>query len=82
MALQGRITPGSVELLEETIVASGTSTITYDGIFDNDKYSEYTINLNETVLNDGSFNLSIKYRGGGSTLLAAQQVIMLELLVD
>jgi hypothetical protein len=71
MALQGRITPGSLELLEETIVASGTSTITYDGIFDNDKYSEYTINLNETVLNDGSFNLSIKYRGGGSTLFGS-----------
>ena len=71
MALQGRVTPGSVELLEETIVSSGTASITYDGIFDNDKFAYYTVNLNETILNDGSFNLSIFHRGGGSTLFGS-----------
>ena len=73
MALQGLVNNnlGALELLQETIVSSGTSTITYDGIFRNDEFSEYTINLNNTVLNDGSFNLSINYRGGGSTLFGS-----------
>lgn len=73
MALQGLVNNnlGAVELLDETIVASGTSSITYDGIFDNDKFAYYTFNLNETILNDGSFNLSIFHRGGGSTLFGS-----------
>ena len=45
MALQGRVAPGSVELLEETIVSSGTASITYDGIFDNDKFACFPVTI-------------------------------------